>query len=131
MATTVVKTIVVNVKVKNIRPAYNDVQKCVGYNDLREWMMDDKNVYIGRKGVVFIDGERFPKCDSIWANPFKITGDDTRQSVIAKYEKYIRNKIKKEHLYDELEKLRGKRLGCWCKPDACHGDILIKLLNEK
>ena len=22
-------------------------------------------------------------------------------------------------------------LGCWCKPEACHGDILIKLYKEK
>ena len=26
--------------------------------------------------------------------------------------------------------VKGKRLGCWCKPNKCHGDIIIKLLNE-
>lgn len=41
---------VVNVKVANLRPHYNN---------LREWMQDEDNVYIGRKGVVFIDGKRF------------------------------------------------------------------------
>ena len=28
------------------------------------------------------------------------------------------------------KKLKNKVLGCWCKPDKCHGDILIKILNE-
>lgn len=29
-----------------------------------------------------------------------------------------------------LHELDGKILGCFCKPDKCHGDVLIKLLNE-
>ena len=45
-------TTCVNVKVKYIRPFYNN---------LKEWMEDENNVYIGRKGVVFIDGKRFRK----------------------------------------------------------------------
>jgi len=38
---------VVNVRVKSIRPKYNN---------LKEWIADGSNVYIGRGGVVFIDG---------------------------------------------------------------------------
>lgn len=26
--------------------------------------------------------------------------------------------------------LNGKILGCYCKPRDCHGDILIKILND-
>jgi hypothetical protein len=26
--------------------------------------------------------------------------------------------------------LKGKVLGCWCKPDACHGDVLAELADE-
>lgn len=43
----------VNVRVCNLRK--------LGYQDLKAWMNDPNNVYIGRKGIVFIDGERFPK----------------------------------------------------------------------
>lgn len=32
---------------------------------------------------------------------------------------------------DEVESLRGRRLGCFCKPAACHGDVLIELLGER
>lgn len=39
---------VVNVKVANIRPRYNN---------LAEWMADENNVYIGRKGIVFINSK--------------------------------------------------------------------------
>ena len=23
-----------------------------------------------------------------------------------------------------------KKNGCWCKPNKCHGDVLLKLYNE-
>ena len=30
----------------------------------------------------------------------------------------------------ELMRLSGKRLGCWCAPDRCHGDVLVELIAE-
>lgn len=65
---------VVNVKVKHIRSKYKD---------LKEWTLDDQNVYIGRVRVVFIDGCRFLEKDSIWANPYKLGTD--RNECINKY----------------------------------------------
>ena len=29
-----------------------------------------------------------------------------------------------------LPELRGKDLLCWCAPEACHGDLLLKQANE-
>ena len=111
-----------NVKVVNIRPKYVNLQK---------WCEDPENVYIGRRGVVFIDKIRYPLQDSIWCNPFKIGKDGDRDEVICKYEKYIRDKLEKNPvLRDELKKLKNKNLGCWCAPDKCHGDILLKILHE-
>lgn len=127
-----------NVKVSNIRPEYNN---------LRDWCNDPSNVYIGRKGIVFIDGERYPKQDSIWANPYRVThignaisgNFDNRISVLEKYKTYILRKLEDENLYDELLKLDGKRLGCWCVPHTifafdeieccCHGMILMEILS--
>ena len=122
------ETTVSNVKVAFIRPKFNN---------LLEWCMDCNNIYIGRKGIVFIEKngskERFPKQDSIWANPFKLKGDSEEEltSILNQYYFYIIDKIEKENLYDELEKLRGKNLGCWCKPKRCHGDVLLYLLSIK
>lgn len=68
---------------------------------------------------------------SKWANPFKVGKHGTIDEVLEQYEAYVRGR---EDLMGSLEKLRGKVLGCWCKDkpsDKCHGDILIKLLDEK
>lgn len=115
-------TIICCVKVKNIRPKYAN---------LKEWMTDPNNVYIGRAGIVFIDGVRFPKRDSVWANPFKISNECDRDLVIQKYHAYIQAKLELDtNLVAELLVLKGKTLGCWCSPDACHGDVLVELINE-
>lgn len=113
-------TKLVNVKVQYIRPKYAN---------LKEWMQDSNNVYIGRKGCVFIDGARFPPKDSIWCNPFTIK-QYTRGQAISLYKTYIVEKIKKEHLEDELKKLKGKTLGCWCCPEKCHGNVLLELIKN-
>jgi len=68
---------------------------------------------------------------SYWGNPYSMyeEGGD-REEVIRKfkydfdYEKFP-NKVK-----SEVYKLAGKRLGCFCKPQACHGDVLADFLNS-
>lgn len=111
-----------NVSVKYIRPEYKD---------LKEWMASPENAYIGRQGVVFIEGKRFPPTVSPFCNPYKAWKDGTREEIIAKYELYIRKKLSEsKSLREEFLSLKGKCLGCWCKPEACHGDVLIKLLDS-
>ncbi len=116
-------TKVVCVKVNCIRPQYQN---------LKEWMLDPLNVYIARRGIVFIDGSRFPKQNSIWANPYKMGKDGTREEIINKYRIYITDKLisgKIEQM--ELENLKGKNLGCWCEPPAqCHGHVLLDLIHK-
>lgn len=117
------KTEVMNVSVKNIRPKYSN---------LHQWILDkETNVYIGRARVVFIDGVRYPLEDSIWANPYKITETQSREQVLKLYYEYIEEKLKSNpELVKLLIKLDGKKLGCWCKPECCHGDILVELINK-
>lgn len=74
---------------------------------------DKYDIYIGR--------------GSIWGNPFKIGRNGTRKDVIEQYREYIMNK---PLLLKELPKLKGKTLGCFCKPLACHGDVLLELLDK-
>ena len=112
-------TTVVNVKVKHIRPEYNN---------LKEWMENPNHEYIGRRGVVFIDKERFPKKASQWANPFTVKKEG-RDKCLEMYEYWVREKIEREGK-DEIKKLKNKVLGCWCCPEKCHGDILVKIINE-
>jgi hypothetical protein len=111
-----------NVKVANIRPKYNN---------LKEWIDDkENNIYIGRAGIVFIDNERFPKQASIFCNPYKVGKDGTREEVIDKYKIYIIRKIENStELKTQLISMKGKNLGCWCCPELCHGDVLLKLIE--
>lgn len=74
------------------------------------------DVYIGRP--------------SVWGNPFKLgVHGSTREEVIAKYETWLLGKDNK-WLRDKLPELKGKILGCWCAPKACHGDVLVRLANS-
>jgi hypothetical protein len=113
---------VINCKVSNIRPKYNN---------LKELLEDENNIYIGRRGIVFVDGERYPKSDSIFANPYKVGKDGTRDEVIEKYKIYFYDKIRSNPTFwkDEFVKLKGKNLCCWCHPERCHGDVILELLN--
>lgn len=71
------------------------------------------DVYIGRP--------------SEWGNPFVIGRDGDRTAVISKYEAWIKQQ---PHLMQRVKSLRGKTLGCWCRPHACHGDVLARLADE-
>ena len=64
---------------------------------------------------------------SIWGNPYKIGKDGTRNEVIEKYYHYIKSS---NYLMSKIHRLRGRTLGCYCKPKPCHGDVLVKILEE-
>lgn len=72
------------------------------------------DVYIGRP--------------SKWGNPFIIGKDGTREEVISKYEIHI---MTRPDLIQDLAELEDKTLGCWCKPKACHGDILVIMVEDR
>tara|TARA_R110001583_G_scaffold124593_1_gene276000 strand:- start:27411 stop:28016 length:606 start_codon:yes stop_codon:yes gene_type:complete len=68
---------------------------------------------------------------SYWGNPYSMyeEGDD-REEVIRKY-RYDFDFEKFPHIdKKEVFKLEGKRLGCFCKPAVCHGDVLADFLNS-
>jgi Domain of unknown function (DUF4326) len=63
---------------------------------------------------------------SKWGNLFVIGKDGTREQVIGKYRQWL---ISQPALMAALPELKGKTLGCWCAPQACHGDVLVELAN--
>jgi len=84
----------------------------------------DYDVYIGRHNTY----RRLPP--SPFSNPFVVGRHGDRDQVLQKYRTYIYNRLLAEpELRRQLEELRGKRLGCWCHPKPCHGDILIEWLR--
>jgi RNA recognition motif-containing protein len=71
------------------------------------------DVYIGRP--------------SDWGNPFVIGKDGDRADVIRKYRNWI---MRQPDLLSRAKKeLRGQRIACWCKPEACHGDVLAEIAD--
>lgn len=75
------------------------------------------DVYIGRP--------------TYFGNPFEIGIDGDRKEVIEKYKDWFTMQIKTNYIFrTQLENLRGKTLGCWCKPLPCHGDVIADYLNK-
>jgi hypothetical protein len=63
---------------------------------------------------------------SKWGNPFAIGRDGDRNAVVAKYAVWI---AQQPELLQAIPELVDKVLGCWCAPQACHGDVLAALAN--
>jgi hypothetical protein len=61
---------------------------------------------------------------SPWGNPFVVGRDGDRETVIRRFSKEILPSL-------NLEPLRGKDLVCYCKPAACHGDMILSALQPK
>jgi hypothetical protein len=65
---------------------------------------------------------------SKWGNPFVIGEDGDRKAVLIRYKAWLQTQP--ELIADAKRVLKGKILGCWCSPKACHGDILLRIANE-
>lgn len=67
-----------------------------------------------------------------WGNPFVIGKDGDRDEVIAKFRSWVRTSTdtRARWIRANVHNLHGKRLGCWCAPEACHGDVLLELAAE-
>lgn len=81
---------------------------------------ESDRVYIGRP--------------SKWGNPFKIGDRDPerpgekmdRERVLDLYRSCL---VRNDALMAALPELAGKTLGCWCRPEACHGDVLAVMVE--
>ncbi|CAM0049278.1 unknown function [Vibrio phage F86] len=74
------------------------------------------DVYIGR-GTPF-------------GNPFKSGVDGTRSEVIELYRYWLLEQLKDDEFKRAFLALKGKILGCHCKPKACHGDVILQELSR-
>jgi hypothetical protein len=104
---------VVNVKKKELKKN--------GYDHFSDWNSKETNIYIGRNMNFYVPGTLKSK----WSNPFS-SKKYGREKCLEMYEDYITHN---KYLLDSLYELDGKVLGCWCKPEPCHGDILVKLVD--
>lgn len=77
---------------------------------------DRCEVYIGRGGP--------------FGNPYVIGKHGDRAEVIRKFRIHFYDRLKKDPGWKaQVEKLKGKTLGCFCFPLLCHGNILAEFLD--
>ena len=80
------------------------------------------DVYIGRAGR----GE-----DGYFSNPFRIGHGISREDAVKRFQSYFTDRIEKDSEFKRrVLALQGKRLGCFCKPKVCHGDVIANWLNK-
>lgn len=89
------------------------------------------DIYIGRRGK----GK-----DGYFGNPVVIGRTccvcggthDTAGSTLGCYRRYFIQRLQADEMfYEAIGLLKGKKLGCFCKPSPCHGDIIAEYLNDK
>ena len=80
------------------------------------------DVYIGRAGK----GQ-----DGYFGNPFPLKPEESRGATIERYREYFIDKIVNDPIFKaRILELKGKTLGCFCKPNSCHGDVIAEYLNS-
>lgn len=83
---------------------------------------EDYDVYIGRVGK----GQ-----DGYFGNPIRLNPGETRGSTLEKFKEYFYNRLQTDLQFKErIEALKGMTLGCFCKPNPCHGDIIKEYLDS-
>lgn len=83
---------------------------------------EDCDVYIGRAVP------RLRLKGSPWGNPFRVKTYG-REGAIAAFRRWVTTSQAAEAVWirEHVHLLRGKRLGCFCKPAECHGDVLAEM----
>lgn len=83
---------------------------------------DKYDVYIGRRGR---------HQDGYFGNPFPVLNkDSTHLESIAKFKVYFYDRLKNDQEFrNRVLELKDKTLGCFCKPNNCHGDVIVEWLD--
>ena len=88
------------------------------------------DVYIGRRGSTptSATGVNYPQ---IFGNPFSVK-EYGRAGCIRKFKEYFLDRVENDPPFRaEVLKLQGKILGCFCKPEACHGDVIAQWVDKQ
>jgi hypothetical protein len=118
---------IINVRVAELRSVGRLGGGQRTYHDLGEWLAaSSEHVYCGR---------RVQHVPATFNSPFRndVPGvtEMPQAAAVAAFEQRFRGKLAADpELVKELVGLVGKTLGCWCKPKACHCDVLLMLVEE-
>lgn len=75
-----------------------------------------------------------------WGNPFVVSEDGERGECVRKHRTWLEtgesfgnkkaNAAARQFVLANVHKLRDKKIGCCCKPRACHGDTLAEFADR-
>lgn len=95
--------------------------------NLRERPVPDFDFYIGRYHPRY--------GSSIFRNPEKLPENATpeeRAECIARYKVTFLRRVETDPVFRAAAlALRGKRLGCWCVPAACHAEVIAEWVDAQ
>ena len=91
---------------------------------------DEYDVDIGRGNGGRNNIQNTEVGDDGWlGNPFTMS-NHTREEAVEKYREAFRERLDDDEFREAVESLRGKTLGCYCTPKACHGDVILAYLRH-
>lgn len=69
---------------------------------------------------------------SIFGNPFDHRRlGITRHECVERYREYFHKRLKTDPEFKKrVLELKDKRLGCWCVPLECHGEVIKEYLDQ-
>lgn len=88
-------------------------------------------VYIGRGpgGTHMMNTD--PRERGWLGNPYIVNNEDERIDAVLNFLDDFVDKLKSdEEFYNEVKKIEGRNLGCFCAPKLCHGDVIIKFIED-
>ena len=92
---------------------------------------NERHVYVGRA-----NNYRRLKASPL-ANPYHLTGSESRSLVLMRYEQWLAVARQREpqrielHRLTELARTGDVHLYCWCAPELCHADIIREAISRQ
>lgn len=94
------------------------------------------NIYHGKPADVYI-GRAGRGEDGYFGNPHPVGRscpickvEHQQEEAVEAYRVTFKARIEKDPEFKRrVTELRGKSLGCFCKPKPCHGDVIAEFLN--
>ena len=92
---------------------------------------NDFDVDIGRADYGNSDMNNTPVGEPGWlGNPYP-KGDHGREKCIELFREDFVERLQADPGFrSAVENLQGKTLSCYCKPKACHGDVILEFLED-
>lgn len=81
---------------------------------------EEFDVYVGRKGHGYL---------GFFGNPFGRAGAKREEAIRFFKTWFLRRVLEDREFLVSVLELRGMRLGCFCKPLACHSDVYVDFIE--